>query len=122
MPYMKVSCAQKLDDQTKDELAQKLGIALEQIPGKLRSFLICDIEDGKSIFMGGERQTDAVFVDARYFSRQEYHVKDRFTRAVFAAINEVLGTPNERMSMTISEFTGWGGFGDYNDEYYNDKG
>jgi phenylpyruvate tautomerase PptA (4-oxalocrotonate tautomerase family) len=120
MPYIKVSLAQKLTPEKQRELACALGEALETIPGKSRNMLIADIEDGKNLFVGGIRQEDFAFIDARYYSRFEYHIKKAFTRALFAAVNKVLGTPYEKMSLNITEYSSWGGFGDFKDEFYND--
>ncbi len=120
MPYMRVSVAKKLTEEERVTLANDLGEALEQIPGKARYMLMADIEDGRAIYMGGVRQENFAFVDARYFSNFEYHVKKRFVQAVFAALKKTLGTRDDQMSLTISEFNSWGGFGDFNDERYQE--
>ena len=120
MPYMKVSLAQKLNEEKQKELVSALGEALETIPGKNRNMLITDIEDGKSLFVGSTRQEDFAFIDVRYYLKFEYHIKKAFTKAVFSAVNKVLGTPYEKMSLNITEFTSWGGFGDFKDEYYKE--
>jgi hypothetical protein len=120
MPYIRIALARELTPEKREELARALGEALGLIPGKDGSMLITDLEDGKTLFMGGVRQEDFAFIDARYFSRFEYHIKKAFVRAVFEAVNRVVGTPYERMSMNITEYSSWGGFGDFRDEYYRD--
>ena len=121
MPFMRVSLSRTLSDQQKQELYEKLGQALALIPGKEAFMLIADIEDGKEIYCGGTKQENFAFVDARYFSRFEYHVKKAFAQAVMGAIGEIAGTPKECISMNIFELTTWGGFGDLADEYYQEK-
>ena len=49
-----------------------------------------------------------------------YQVKKDFTTAAFKAIKEVLGTSDDRMFLTITEYNNWGGFGDFRDEYYSE--
>ncbi len=120
MPYIKISLAQKLETGPRAELARALGEALDLIPGKNGSMLIADIEDGKNIYMGGIPQDDFVFIDARYFSRFEYHIKKAFVKALFDAVHRLLGTPYEKISLNLTECTSWGGFGDFKDEYYCD--
>jgi hypothetical protein len=119
MPYIKISLTQKLLPEKQKELVDGLGEALGLIPGKNGQMLITDLEDGKTMFVGGVKQDDFVFIDVRYYSKQEYHIKKTFTAAVFNAVQKTLGTPFERMSLTISEYTSWGGFGDFKDEYYD---
>ena len=120
MPYMKVSVTQKLTQEKQDELIGGLGEALATIPGKSAGMLIADLEDGKTMFVGGQRQENFVFVDVRYYSKFEYHIKKKFTIAVFNVFKEVLGTKIECMSLNITEMTSWGGFGDFKDEYFSD--
>lgn len=120
MPYMRVSLTKTLTQEQKKALYDGLGAALSLIPGKKPYMLIAEIEDGKTIFCGGKPQEDFAFVDARYFSKFEYHVKKAFVQGVFKAITEVVGTPSPCISMTILEMSTWGGFGDLADEYYVD--
>ena len=120
MPYIRLSIAKELAQETQEELVSGIGEALSIIPGKDGRGLIVDMEDGKTLYMGGVKQEDMVFVDVRYFSNFEYHIKKDFTVAVFAAIKKVLGTTEDKMSMTITEYNSWGGFGNFRDEYYAD--
>jgi phenylpyruvate tautomerase PptA (4-oxalocrotonate tautomerase family) len=120
MPYIKISLAQKLTPEKQEELVKGLGEALSVIPGKDGRMLIADVEDGKTLFMGGVRQEDFAFIDARYYLKYEYHIKKAFVKAVFDAVSRVCGTPYEKMSMNLNEYTDWGGFGDFRDEYYQD--
>jgi len=120
MPYMRVALTKTLTMEQKQALYDRLGQALSLIPGKEPYMLIAEIEDGKTIFCGGKPQEDFAFVDARYFSKFEYHVKKAFVQGVFKAITEVVGTPSPCISMTILEMSTWGGFGDLADEYYVD--
>ncbi|NLV51159.1 MAG: hypothetical protein GXY20_10770 [Clostridiales bacterium] len=120
MPYMRVSLTKTLTIEQKKVLYDGLGAALSLIPGKEPFMLIADIEDGKTIFSGGRPQENFAFVDARYFSKFEFHVKKAFTQGVFKTIQDVVGTPKECISMTILEMSTWGGFGNLADEYYAD--
>ena len=113
MPYIKLSVTQKLSQDKQEELVNAIGEALSLIPGKQASFLITDMEDGKTMYLGGEKQEDMVFADVRYYGNYEFQVKSDFTVAFFDAVNKVLGTRKDRMWLTITEFNSWGGFGDF---------
>ena len=80
--------------------------------------LIAEIEDGRPFYAFGKKQENFAFVDARYFSRAEYHAKRDFAKAVMKAIEEVAGTKSTNISMNIFELSTWAGFGDLNDEFY----
>jgi phenylpyruvate tautomerase PptA (4-oxalocrotonate tautomerase family) len=120
MPYIRISATQKLTKEKQKELVDGLGEALGLIPGKDGRMLITDLEDGKTMFVGGVLQDDFVFVDARYYSRFTHQIKKAFTKAVFDAIHRVLGTPYASMSFNLTEYTSWGGCGDFKDEYFED--
>ena len=121
MPYIRLSVAQKLTQEKQEELAAGLGEAIGVIPGKDGRGLIVDMEDGKTMFVGGVKQDNMVFVDVRYYSNYSYNIKKDFTVAVFSAIKKVLGTADEKMSLNITEYNSWGGFGDFRDEYYSNE-
>ena len=111
MPYIRLSLSKKLTENEQAALVNGLGEALS---------VIVDLEDGKTLFVGGVRQENMVFVDVRYYSNFSYQIKKNFTAAVFETISEVLGTSKDRAFLTITEYNSWGGFGDFRDEYYSD--
>ena len=120
MPYIRISLTQKLTSEKQVELAKGLGDALSVIPGKDGRMLITDMEDGKTMFVGGVRQEDFAFIDARYYSKFEYHIKKEFVKAIFNTVHKITGTPLEKMSMNITEYSSWGSFGNYKEEYYSE--
>ena len=117
---MRISTAEKLTEEQKDKLVEKLGIALEEIPGKKRNMLMAEISDGTTFYVFSKKTENFCFVDVRWFGRFEYHLKDNFTRKAFEAVKEVLGLPYEKISMNIEELHTWGGFGRFRDEFYVD--
>lgn len=120
MPYIRVSATQKLTQEKQTELVNGLGEALSLIPGKDGRGLIVDLEDSKTMYVGGVLQENFVFADVRYYSNFEYHIKKQFTQAVLKVFNTVLGTRPETAFLTINEYNNWGGYGDFKDEYFAD--
>ena len=118
MPYIRLSISQKLTQEKQEDVVRELGKAISVFPGKDERGLIVDLEDGKTIYVGGVKQDNMAFIDVRYYSNFPYQVKKEFTASVFEALNRVLGTSTERMSLTITEYNSWGGFGDFIDEYF----
>ena len=121
MPYIRLSVTQKLTPEKQVELVTAVGEALSIIPGKDGRFLITDLEDGKTMFVGSNKQEDMVFADVRYHGNYEYQYRSDFTVAMFNAINKVLGTKKDRMWLNITEFNSWGGFGDFKDDAHPDN-
>ena len=121
MPFIKVSATKTLTEEDRKQLTDGLGAAIEVIPGKDRRGLIVDIEDGKTIYIGGIKQENMVFAEVKYYSNFEYQIKRKFTAAVFEAFTKVLGTTPDKAFLTINEYNNWGGFGDFKDEYYTEE-
>jgi hypothetical protein len=90
------------------------------VPGKKRHMLILDLEDAKNIYLGGNKEDNFVFSDIHYCGNFPYTVKKKLTEAIFNLYEKTLGTKPECASLTITEHTNWGGFGDFHDDYYSD--
>ena len=120
MPLMKLSVTQTLDREKREVLLKGLSEAIEKIPGKEGRALIVDLEEGKTMYIGGVLQENMAFADVQYYSNFEYHKKQALTAAVFDAISKAIGTAKNKMFLTITERNSWGGFGDLKDEFYSD--
>ena len=120
MPYIRVSATKTLTEDERTQIVDGLGAAIEVVPGKNRSGLIVDIEDGRTIYVGGAKQENLVFTNVKYFSNYEYHIKKNLTAAIFDVFTKVLGTPQDKSSVIINEHNNWGNFGNYKDEYYSE--
>jgi phenylpyruvate tautomerase PptA (4-oxalocrotonate tautomerase family) len=118
MPYIKLSISKKISPEDERKLVDGLGAALSKIPGKDPRWTMVEVNDGLKMYFGGNKQDDMVFADVKYVGKFEYHKKKEFTREAFDAINAVLGTPKDKICLTISEFENWGAVGDFRDIYY----
>ncbi|MDR1589936.1 MAG: hypothetical protein LBS51_07065 [Oscillospiraceae bacterium] len=118
MPYVKVRTSKTLTPEQHSELNSGLGISLETIPGKDRSMLILDLEEGRTFFYSGKKQDNFAFVEVHYFGNFSYHVKQELTESVFGVLANVLGTTPETATLSITEHTTWGCFGKFIDMYY----
>lgn len=120
MPYIKVSAVKRLTDEQQEALVTELGEALGTIPGKDKQKLIVDLEDGKTMFVGGVRQENFVFADVRYLSNFSYQVKKAFTMAVLAVLKNIFSAADDKVSLNITELHCWGGASGYRDLYYSE--
>jgi phenylpyruvate tautomerase PptA (4-oxalocrotonate tautomerase family) len=121
MPYIRLSVTKKLEQDIEQKLVDGLGEALSKIPGKEPRWTMVEVNDGLRLYFGGEKQADMVFADVKYVGKFEFQKKRAFTIAAFNAIHDILGTPKDRICLTISEFSNWGAVGDFRDMYYSDE-
>ncbi|NLV51498.1 MAG: hypothetical protein GXY20_12500 [Clostridiales bacterium] len=120
MPYITVNTAKKIEPDAEQKLVDAIGVSLSSIPGKDVQWTMVAVNNAVNMYFGGKKQDDMVFLDVKYVGKQEYHRKKEFTRSALAAVHEILGTPMDRICLTISEFNNWGALGDFRDLYYGD--
>lgn len=118
MPYITLSTSKKIESQVEQRLVDGLGISLSKIPGKDIQWTMVAVNDGVNMYFGGKKQDDMVFIDVKYVGKQEYHKKKEFTKSALSTVHEILGTPIDKICLTISEFDNWGAVGDFRDQFY----
>lgn len=121
MPFIKLSVAKKISEEKEQTIVDCLGKALSVVPGKDPQWTMVEVNDGQKLYFGGKKQEDMVFADVKYVGRQEFHKKREFTREACQMIHEVLGTPIDRICVTITEYDNWGAVGEFRDIYYVDE-
>lgn len=121
MPFIKLSVAKKISNEMEQAVVDGLGKALSVIPGKDPQWTMVEVNDGMKLYFGGKKQEDMVFADVKYVCRQEFHKKRDFTRAACKVIHDTLGTPIDRICLTITEYDNWGAVGDFRDQFFVDE-
>ena len=121
MPFIKLSIAKRISEEMEQAVIDGLAEALSVIPGKDPQWTMVEVNDGLRLYFGGKRQEDMVFGDVKYVGKQEFHKKRVFTQRACQVIHEILGTPIDRICLTITEYDNWGAVGDFRDQYYVDK-
>lgn len=112
MPYINMNLSATLDESQKVELSRTLSQAVTCFSGKPRpEVTMVDIEDGKSIYMGGEPMDNGAYVSVCVHGEYELSEKDAYTAAVSDVLLEMLGIPSQAIYLTFSEFPTWGVFG-----------
>nr|WP_297173853.1 phenylpyruvate tautomerase MIF-related protein [uncultured Agathobaculum sp.] len=107
MPYIGISTSQTLSEVQKDALKKAMGEKITVIPGKSEAALMVDIADGHAMYLAGERR-ELMFIDVRCFGTTEFANRKAFTEAVFQAVQQVTGLPENAIYLTYSEFANWG--------------
>ena len=115
MPFIRFSSAKKVPPETEQPLIDALGAALSCIPGKDPKWTMVALDDGRPMYFGGQKQEDMVFLDTKYVGHFSFQQKRAYVRAACRAVHELLGTPIDRICVTIDEHESWGALGDFRD-------
>ena len=65
MPYIEAKLSIKLDDNQKDQLQAKLADAVSSAFSKPKSYIMTNIEDSKSLYMGGNKIEKGAYIVVR---------------------------------------------------------
>lgn len=111
MPYISVSVSSQLKTAEKEQLKAKMGEAIAQIPGKTEAVTMVNIADSCALYMGGKPLEKGAFIETRIFGTAGRAHKEKYIKAVFAAMSDVLGYPAEDIYINILESDSWGAGG-----------
>ena len=115
MPFIRVSSAKPIPPEAEQALIDALGAALSSVPGKDPQWTMVELDAPRPMYFGGQKQDDMVFLDTKYVGHFPFPQKRAYVRSACRAVHEVLGTPTDRICVTISEYENWGALGDFRD-------
>ena len=115
MPYIRLSSARPVPPEKEQALIDALGLALSAVPGKDPQWTMVELSGGLPMYFGGVKQDDMVFLDTKYVGHFPFPKKRAYVQAACRAVHEVLGTPMDRICVTVTEFENWGALGDFRD-------
>ncbi|MCL1859528.1 MAG: hypothetical protein FWF92_09905 [Oscillospiraceae bacterium] len=112
MPFVNITTAKKLDDETKFKLYSKIGEIMPVLPGKNTDNTLLCINDGVSMFMNG-KPNDGIFVSVQVYKKSPEDSKKEFSEKIYSALKEILKTDGGCVYMNFIEFENWAANGNY---------
>ena len=113
MPYVNITTAKKLDDQTKSELYARIGELMPVLPGKNLDNTLVAISDGVSIFKSG-KPNNGVFVGVQCYKKSPEDSKKDFSQKVYDVLKDLLNLDGEScVYMNFTEYDNWAANGNY---------
>jgi phenylpyruvate tautomerase PptA (4-oxalocrotonate tautomerase family) len=70
-----------------------------------------NITDSCALYLGGKPLGQGAFIETRIYGTAEKAQKEKYIKAMFAAMEDVLGYPPEGIYINILEFDCWGSNG-----------
>ncbi len=108
MPYISVNVSSTLKEDDKERLKAKLGETIAVIPGKTEAVTMVSITDSCALYMGGRPLVKGAFIETRIYGTAEKTHKENYVKALFAAMEDVLGYPKEDIYINFLELESWG--------------
>lgn len=108
MPFINSKISFTVTKQQEEQVKEKLGKAIELIPGKSESWLMVGFEDEYSLYFRGEATQKAAFVEVKIFGKASESDFANLTKAICSIYEEVLGIPQDYIYVKYEEVSHWG--------------
>lgn len=108
MPYISTQTSAAISKEKEFVLKQKLGKAIETIPGKDESWLMLSFEDNARMWFKGENDKPCAMVEIKIFGKTEPEYYEKLTAVVCDIFSSELLIPKDRIYVKYDECFNWG--------------
>lgn len=108
MPFINSKISAKLTEEKEQIIKEKLGKAIELIPGKTEEWLMVGFEDNYKLHFKGKTLEKGAFVEVKIFGKASKHAYEKLTTAICDIFNEELAIPVDKIYITYEEVETWG--------------
>lgn len=108
MPYMNAKVSVAISKEKEESIKQKLGKAIELLPGKSEQWLMISLEENCTLYFKGTAERPMAFVEVKLFGRSTKEAYQRLTAGITDIINEELNIPADCIYVTYAEVEHWG--------------
>ena len=111
MPYIEAKLSIKLDESQKDDLQKKLANAVSSAFSKPNSYIMTNIEDSKSLYMGGNKVEKGAYVVIRSLGSVSRPSCQTASKEICDTLINDYGLNGSNIYITYHpvEFWGWNG-------------
>ncbi len=111
MPYIEAKLSIKLDENQKDDLQKKLSDAISLSFSKPKSYIMTNIEDSKSVYMGANKADKGAYIIVRSLGSVSRPACQTATQEICKILTNDYGLDGSNIYVTYHpvEFWGWNG-------------
>ncbi|MEG1428059.1 MAG: phenylpyruvate tautomerase MIF-related protein [Oscillospiraceae bacterium] len=114
MPFVNVQTNIAVSTEHEKSLVERLGPAIEVIPGKVRQNLFIKIEDKQSLYFGGNNTAPCAMVTIDLFGKSENEPLSNYVFEICRVLEEELSIGSDRVYISFTECRHWGANGTVN--------
>lgn len=108
MPFISTRTNIEITKEREASIKQKLGKAIELVPGKSEAWLMLSFEDKVSMYFKGQGDKPMAFVEVKLFGGVNTTAYDKLTAAITNIFNEELGINPAQIYVKYEEVRTWG--------------
>lgn len=115
MPFIVSKVNVPISAEQERALKEKLGKAIELVPGKSEESLLLSLEDCCHLYLRGDKSQSMAYLTVSIFGNEGHAGYPAFTAEVTKIYGEVLGVAPENCYLKFDDITAWGVGGQYID-------
>lgn len=108
MPYISTKTTVGISAEKEKVLKEKLGKAIEAIPGKTEAWLMLSFEDNVRMWFKGDNSAPCAMVEVKVFGSADPKYYSKMTAVLCRIFREELGIPEDRVYTKYEECHNWG--------------
>jgi phenylpyruvate tautomerase PptA (4-oxalocrotonate tautomerase family) len=108
MPYIELKSSVKMDENKKNSLQIKLTSAVSTALSKPEMYIMTNIEEPTSLFMGGGKIEKGAYVSVSLLGSTTKSVCQNLTKNICGILNSELGLDEENIYITYHSVDLWG--------------
>ncbi len=108
MPFINTKVNVEISDEKEKELKERLGKAIEIIPGKSEQWLMLGFEDNVRLYFRGDNNCKIAFVEVKVFGNENKNAFNALTGEICKIYNEVLDIDPDKVYVKYEAVANWG--------------
>ncbi|WP_099468402.1 phenylpyruvate tautomerase MIF-related protein [Konateibacter massiliensis] len=108
MPYISTKTNTKISKEKEIAIKEKLGKAIELIPGKSENWLMCSFEGEQSLYFTGEGNVLIAWIEVKIFGKSTKEAYSALTQKITEIISGELGISPDKIYVKYEEVDIWG--------------
>lgn len=108
MPFINIKTNTALDQEQRDELAEKMGQISRDCLGKGENWVMTGFEDGTQLHFQGSSVEPAAYVEVKLFGTAGQAACESMTAHICGLLEELLGVPGDRTYVAYFPTDNWG--------------
>lgn len=108
MPYIGTKTTVAISAEKEIILKEKLGKAIEAIPGKTEAWLMCEFEDSCRLWFKGDNSAPSAYVEVKLLGTASPEYYEKLTAIICLILSDELSIPADRTYVKYEECKYWG--------------
>jgi phenylpyruvate tautomerase PptA (4-oxalocrotonate tautomerase family) len=108
MPFINTKTNVSIPRDKEESIKEKLGKAIELIPGKSEGWLMVSFEEQCTLYFKGKGDSAIAFVEVKLFGSANKGAYDKLTSAITNILNEELDIEPSQIYIKYEEVSHWG--------------